>query len=119
MSFKIICADCGRRLINQDDTEDEEATCKHCGSVFEYKIHDNMSVVRLKKYAKLLFPDEIRMFQICCPSCGRKIGSSADGTNTEVTCSKCNAVIRYSIRDNIAYIKVKEPSEKQPAATAQ
>jgi len=113
MESTICCGDCGRIIKENDGVTGNEAVCPKCGSKIEYHTQGNMCSVRLITYASMVFPDQKRMFKLCCPNCGRRIGNSADGTDTEIVCAKCKSTIHYKILHDTAYIQLTDVPKGQ------
>lgn len=118
MKFTVCCTGCGCPVkTSEEDSEEGYATCRKCGARTEYHRESDAAVIRLKSYASMFFPDEKRRYIITCPECGRRLARSADGTDTTTRCTKCGAIIRHEITDNMAYIKIEEYSGKKPAVS--
>jgi phage FluMu protein Com len=41
-----------------------------------------------------------------CPECGYRLGRSGTGTNTEMICPRCRAVLNYEVDDGVVTIKI-------------
>lgn len=51
-----------------------------------------------------------------CSCCGYQLGRSCGGTETEVTCPKCEARLEYIVTDKKVTVTLIEPSHKQKYA---
>lgn len=47
-----------------------------------------------------------RMLNICCPNCGKILGLSGDGTNTQMICNRCKSEIYYRVENDTAHIQL-------------
>ena len=118
MKFTVCCTGCGCPVkTSEEDSEEGYATCRKCGARTEYHRESDAAVIRLKSYASMFFFFVLRRYIITCPECGRRLARSADGTDTTTRCTKCGAIIRHEITDNMAYIKIEEYSGKKPAVS--
>ena len=57
----------------------------------------------------------MKLLASCC-NCGHIFGRSADGTQTELRCSKCGAEIEYTVANNSVTVRMLRLSAKQQAA---
>lgn len=56
---------------------------------------------------------QTEMMHVHCPVCGREIGKSGKGTTTEQNCSKCKALLSYSVDADTVRVRVVRGSDKK------
>lgn len=56
---------------------------------------------------------QIEKLRVHCPVCGRELGKSGKGTNTEQSCSKCKSILNYDVGSDTVCVRVVWASDKQ------
>ncbi len=55
-------------------------------------------------------------YSVYCPSCGRLLSKSGNGTNSEMTCPKCKADLSLVVAAGRVSVEVIKPSPKKKSA---
>ena len=49
-----------------------------------------------------------------CTVCGYKLGRSREGTESEVICPRCGALVCYAVKEDAVTVRMLKPSPKKP-----